>query len=842
MSDGEKPEDAPVDGEEAPASPVEGVPPPEPQLEGEHGAAPDSPKEGVPPADPQLEGEHGTAPDSPTGAEPAPDAEATEPKENDTEPPPAGEVDPAAETAIPDPADGSDVKSNNSPKESARSHKSNIDENSAMHGDGILDGVPDEISYPSKAAPSDSDAGTYKGKVENTENRTPRIAEEHDDDDDKDILADLMSNPAGSPTAQTKTPRVEELQLAETSIVIDQAASKVMESLSSAAQTLEDNLIMCKDEETRALLEEKKQSLLDQIEKMKTLLKKVDSPPTSPKEEAPCLSGKMVYSLSQDQDENGCTTLIVGADNEADVVLRGLGDNPQAASITYDGQKMTLKLTDAKKSPTKRDFSPSVPIHGPGNSSFDAHAFTDPALKEMAKSLENMPSPTHFRDCDVESVASSLPSCHSKRSPSVQSNLTEAVCNLQRVRRQVDAAAEGRDIVAALEPESWYDVDQAEKDIPDLRRVRRQIRYLFGGGFDALSDLSDSCPTPKNIYPPGWNPAPIVKTHQKVGRGVVPLPPVQHVPDFDLHRMRSTPPESRTHAMSDVLSISSKISSSYLSERSIAELSRSSRKGKKSRQPHRQIKTSTSYDKIIQTDNEDPIHSPKNSKGKENEQLQDRIPDRNEQLLESRNYHKHSGRKKSKERNDNEPQESNRTRSSNKDYSSRDKGYPPVVLKPAEGSREKERERDKRREHDKEWERDRDRHRRQQKERERLRERERNREREYNDNNYSSKEYIHRKEKNDRRENRQRNKEHSRDVERSHDLDRYSEKSRPDPRNWADEVVKAAMAPGNRWSFSKELPRTRARWEQPRHKVSARDVVAKARERANEVLRTEGYR
>jgi len=148
--------------------------------------------------------------------------------------------------------------------------------------------------------------------------------------------------------------------------------------------------------------------------------------------------------------------------------------------------------------PTHRIDKPA----GPLNSWVESHRIDNPELRDMVQSLDELPYIRQGMD-RADSVMSSRPSCesprtlaHSDSQCSHATNLTDAVLNLQRMRRQVDCANEGRNISEGLALESWFSVEEAERDIPELRRVRRQIRYLFGASFPNQlmgSDDSSDC-------------------------------------------------------------------------------------------------------------------------------------------------------------------------------------------------------------------------------------------------------------------------------------------------------------------------------------------------------------
>eukprot|EP00427_Karlodinium_veneficum_P049676 CAMPEP_0169228816 /NCGR_PEP_ID=MMETSP1016-20121227/25049_1 /TAXON_ID=342587 /ORGANISM="Karlodinium micrum, Strain CCMP2283" /LENGTH=644 /DNA_ID=CAMNT_0009307647 /DNA_START=45 /DNA_END=1979 /DNA_ORIENTATION=- len=62
------------------------------------------------------------------------------------------------------------------------------------------------------------------------------------------------------------------------------------------------------------------------------------------------------------------------------------------------------------------------------------------------------------------------------------------VANVRSMRQQLESHRTGRDVEQVAE--AWADPEEAEKEVEELRRVRRQIRYLFGGMIGSLPDSS----------------------------------------------------------------------------------------------------------------------------------------------------------------------------------------------------------------------------------------------------------------------------------------------------------------------------------------------------------------
>merc|ERR1719487_794724 len=72
----------------------------------------------------------------------------------------------------------------------------------------------------------------------------------------------------------------------------------------------------------------------------------------------------------------------------------------------------------------------------------------------------------------------------------------QEIDHVRRVRRQILAHNAGRDVSEAAETPYYVDED-CDADIEELRRVRRQIRYLFG-----------SAPLTVPAFVPATQPAP----------------------------------------------------------------------------------------------------------------------------------------------------------------------------------------------------------------------------------------------------------------------------------------------------------------------------------------------
>merc|ERR1719265_280161 len=66
--------------------------------------------------------------------------------------------------------------------------------------------------------------------------------------------------------------------------------------------------------------------------------------------------------------------------------------------------------------------------------------------------------------------------------------ILEGLPDVQHMRHQLECARSGRDVDEV--PSAWADPEEAEREVAELRRVRRQIRYLFGGMIGNLPESS----------------------------------------------------------------------------------------------------------------------------------------------------------------------------------------------------------------------------------------------------------------------------------------------------------------------------------------------------------------
>jgi len=66
--------------------------------------------------------------------------------------------------------------------------------------------------------------------------------------------------------------------------------------------------------------------------------------------------------------------------------------------------------------------------------------------------------------------------------------ILDGLQDVQHMRHQLECHREGRDVDEV--PSAWADPEEAEREVAELRRVRRQIRYLFGGMIGSLPESS----------------------------------------------------------------------------------------------------------------------------------------------------------------------------------------------------------------------------------------------------------------------------------------------------------------------------------------------------------------
>merc|ERR1712194_37662 len=72
------------------------------------------------------------------------------------------------------------------------------------------------------------------------------------------------------------------------------------------------------------------------------------------------------------------------------------------------------------------------------------------------------------------------------------SALEREMDHVRSIREKIGMAKEGKDVTQYGPGDSnWYEIDEAERDVVDLKRMRRQIRCLFGPNMYA-DDLSVS--------------------------------------------------------------------------------------------------------------------------------------------------------------------------------------------------------------------------------------------------------------------------------------------------------------------------------------------------------------
>ncbi|CAD7974316.1 unnamed protein product [Amoebophrya sp. A25] len=96
-----------------------------------------------------------------------------------------------------------------------------------------------------------------------------------------------------------------------------------------------------------------------------------------------------------------------------------------------------------------------------------------------------------------------------QRPPSVASSEFEReLDHVRGIRRKMDLAKNGKNVVDyAPEDAAWYEIDDAERDVVDLRRMRRQIRCLFGTQGTTASSI-DPAPQLSNLKGPRFPDSP----------------------------------------------------------------------------------------------------------------------------------------------------------------------------------------------------------------------------------------------------------------------------------------------------------------------------------------------
>merc|ERR1719247_1490033 len=94
----------------------------------------------------------------------------------------------------------------------------------------------------------------------------------------------------------------------------------------------------------------------------------------------------------------------------------------------------------------------------------------------------------------------------------------QEIDHVRRVRRQILAHNAGRDVSEAAETPYYVDED-CDADIEELRRVRRQIRYLFG-----------SAPLTVPAFVPAAQPAPTFAPTDLSGLRMPPHAPTPRGP------------------------------------------------------------------------------------------------------------------------------------------------------------------------------------------------------------------------------------------------------------------------------------------------------------------------
>merc|ERR1719482_2534594 len=121
--------------------------------------------------------------------------------------------------------------------------------------------------------------------------------------------------------------------------------------------------------------------------------------------------------------------------------------------------------------------------------------------------------------------------------------------HVRRVRRQILAHNAGRDVSEAAEAPYYVDED-CDADIEELRRVRRQIRYLFGSApltVPAFVPAAQPAPTfaPADLSALKMPPHDFAPAAPAAMAPVAPVAPVAHparVPELALSREATAPP------------------------------------------------------------------------------------------------------------------------------------------------------------------------------------------------------------------------------------------------------------------------------------------------------------
>lgn len=118
----------------------------------------------------------------------------------------------------------------------------------------------------------------------------------------------------------------------------------------------------------------------------------------------------------------------------------------------------------------------------------------DGGLEDAIQLAVNDPPP-YAQDPDVQAASkiladfSGLLKSPEEEEADREERIEEAmndVDNVRNLRHQLECARTGRQV---QEPEdSWADPDEAAREMEELRRVRRQIRYIFGGAISSLPE------------------------------------------------------------------------------------------------------------------------------------------------------------------------------------------------------------------------------------------------------------------------------------------------------------------------------------------------------------------
>lgn len=153
----------------------------------------------------------------------------------------------------------------------------------------------------------------------------------------------------------------------------------------------------------------------------------------------------------------------------------------------------------------------ALPVERPGSAKVQAHAeklraAVEGAMAEFGAGVEELGDPevqsaiTEWK-AQLDSHVAGLQSIMQQNglSPSGDQTLASPLAssvaaeemagevdNVRSMRHEIEAERTGRDVEDVAS--AWADPEETEKEMAELRRVRRQIRYLFGGVIGAMPD------------------------------------------------------------------------------------------------------------------------------------------------------------------------------------------------------------------------------------------------------------------------------------------------------------------------------------------------------------------